>query len=296
MDDLRQMQTFAVVVRHRSMSAAARELRLTPSAVSQQIKELERRSGVTLLLRTTRSLTLTDAGERFHNACVAMTSAANVARAELESARTEPIGELRISAPVGFARHLHLALRDLLLAHPTLKLSQLLRDERDDLIAARIDLGIAFGALPDSDWAAQRLGSFQMWLCASPSYLQRQVAPTVPEELAAHDWIRLGKGSAPGELTLLGPQGRVVTVPAVPRVLANNQQANESACRAGLGLGFLSSLDVEPLVAAGQLVRVLPQWSGHTMDVWALTPQREAQPAKVRLAIAAIKDHLASKN
>lgn len=292
MDDLRQMQVFAAVVRHRSMSAAARALRLTPSAVSQQIKELEQRSGVTLLLRTTRSLTLTDAGERFHNACVAVVSAAELARAELDSARTEPVGELRISAPVGFARHLHLALRDLLRAYPSLQLSQLLRDEREDLVAARIDLGIAFGNLPNSDWAAQKLGNFQFWICASPEYLQRQTVPTLPEELTAHDWIRLDKDISPTDVTLVGPGGRTITIPARPRVMANEQQANESACLTGLGIGLLSSLDVAPLVARGQLVRLLPDWSVRALDIWALTPQRQAQPAKVRLAIQAIKSYL----
>lgn len=292
MDDLRQMQVFAAVVRHRSMSAAARTLGLTPSAVSQQMKELEQRSGVTLLLRTTRSLTLTDAGERFYNACVAMVSAAERARAELSCARTEPAGELRISAPVGFARHLHLALRGLLQAHPSLTLSQRLRDERDDLVAARIDLGIAFGNLPDSDWSAQKLGSFQFWLCASPDYLRRQSTPQRPDELAAHDWIRLGKDIVPTEISLVGPGGQTVIIPARARVLANEQQANESACLAGLGIGQLSSLDVAPLVSSGRLVRLLPDWSVRELDIWALTPQREAQPAKVRLAVQAIKRYL----
>lgn len=292
MDDLRQMQVFAAVVRHRSMSAAARALGLTPSAVSQQMKELEQRHGVTLLLRTTRSLTLTDTGERFHDACVAMVSAAERARAELSSARTEPAGELRISAPVGFARHLHLALRGLLQAHPSLTLSQRLRDERDDLVAARIDQGIAFGKLPDSDWSAQKLGSFQFWLCASPDYLHRQATPQRPEELAAHDWIRLGKDIVPTEITLAGPEGQSITIPARARVVANEQQANESACLAGLGIGQLSSLDVGPWVSSGRLVRLLPEWSARALDIWALTPQRAAQPAKVRLAIQAIKRYL----
>jgi DNA-binding transcriptional LysR family regulator len=292
MDDLRQMQVFASVVRYRSMSAAARALGLTPSAVSQQVKELEQRSGVTLLLRTTRSLTLTDAGERFYNACVAMVSAAERARAELGSARTEPGGELRISAPVGFARHLHLALRELLHAHPSLTLSQRLRDERDDLVAARIDLGIAFGNLPDSDWSAQKLGSFQFWLCASPDYLRRQATPRRPEDLAAHDWIRLGRDIVPTDVWLVGPDGQTVTISARARVMANEQQANESACLAGLGIGQLSSLDVAPLVASGRLVRLLPDWSVQEIDIWALTPQREAQPAKVRLAVQSIKRYL----
>jgi DNA-binding transcriptional LysR family regulator len=292
MDDLRQMQMFAAVVRHKSMSAAARALRLTPSAVSQQIKDLERRSGVTLLLRTTRSLTLTDAGKRFHAACAAMSGAAELARAELESARTQPIGELRISAPQGFARHLVTALQDLLATHPSLTLSLRLDDEREDLVAARVDMGIAFGNLPDSDWSAQRLSTFQTWPCASPGYLQRHAAPAVPEDLARHALLRFGSDDLPREVALVGTDGRVVNVSAPTRVVANNQQAVEFACLAGLGVAMLSSLDVAAMVASGQLVRLLPGWSAQTFAIWALTPQRAAQPAKVRLAIQAVRDHL----
>lgn len=286
------MQVFAAVVQQGSMSAAARALRLTPSAVSQQVKELERRAGVTLLLRTTRSLTLTDAGRRFHEACAAMVSAARRARAELESARAEPVGELRISAPVGFARHLQLALCDLMRLHPSLNQTQFLDDEPSDLITSRIDLGIAFGALPDSDWSARRLGTFELWLCAAPAYLGTRTPPQVPDDLTAHEWLCFGSDNAPRKLTLSHTDGRTASLVVVPRLACNVQPALESACLAGMGMAAMSSLDVATQVAAGQLVRLLPEWTERTCDIWALTPQREAQPAKVRLAVKAIETYL----
>ena len=261
MDDLRRMQVFAAVVQHGSMSGAARALRLTPSAVSQQVKELERRAGVTLLLRTTRSLKLTETGRRFHEACAAMVSAAQRARAELESARIEPIGELRLSAPVGFARHLQPALCELMRLHPSLSQSQFLDDQPSNLVASRIDLGIAFGTLPDSDWSARRMGSFEFWLCAAPAYLERRLPPQVPEELALHDWLCFGGDSAQRMLNLSHRDGRTASVAVVPRLAANVQPALESACFAGVGIAAMSSLDVAKQVASGQLVRLLPDWT-----------------------------------
>ena len=110
MDDLKRMAIFAAVVQHGSMSGAARSLRISTSAVSQQMRLLEQNGGVTLLHRSTRKLALTDAGERFAEHCAAMVTAAGLARQQLTLAHDAPSGELRVSAPVGFARHVAPAL------------------------------------------------------------------------------------------------------------------------------------------------------------------------------------------
>ena len=169
MDDLRRMAVFASVVQHHSMSGAARALGMTPSAVSQQVRHLEREGGVTLLHRSTRKLTLTEAGERFHNRCAAMVLAAEQARAEMAASREAPSGVLRLSAPVGFARHIAPALGTLLADHPALRLRLMVDDSPIDLIESRVDLAIRFGRLADSTWAARRLGALQWWLCAAPA-------------------------------------------------------------------------------------------------------------------------------
>src|SRR5215831_4819005 len=122
MDDLRRMAIFAAVVEQRSMSAAARALEMSTSAVSQQVRQLERDGGVTLLHRTTRRLTLTEAGERYYAECAAMVAAARRAQAQLAQSRDAPSGELRLSATVGFARYVAPALGGLLAAHPALTL------------------------------------------------------------------------------------------------------------------------------------------------------------------------------
>ena len=121
MEDLNRMAVFAAVVEHGSMSAAARQLGMTPSAISQQIRQLEAQSGVPLMHRTTHKLTLTDSGQRFYTQCAAMVQAARQARAELDAERDEPVGELRIAAVLGLAAPLGQALAPLLHAYPQLR-------------------------------------------------------------------------------------------------------------------------------------------------------------------------------
>ena len=244
MDDLRRMAIFAAVVEQRSMSAAARALHMSTSAVSQQVRALESSGGVTLLHRTTRKLALTDAGERFYAECAGMVAAARRAQAELALSRDAPSGELRLSATVGFARHIAPALGGLLAAHPALTLKLLVDDARIDLIESRIDLGVRFGVLADSSWVAKRLCSFELMLCAAPAYLQRHGTPQRPEDLLTHQWLALAR------------------------------------------------VDVDDDLRAGRLLPVLPAWSQEPLPVWAVTPQRDAQPAKVRHAVEALHAYL----
>jgi DNA-binding transcriptional LysR family regulator len=294
MDDLKRMAVFAAVVRHRSMSAAARELGMSTSAVSQQVRQLERSGGVTLLHRSTRKLTLTEAGERFHRECEAMVEAALRAQRELAHSRDAPTGELRLSAPVGFARHLAPALGGLLAAHPRLALKLFVDDALIDLIEARIDLAVRFGRLPDSRWVAKRIGAFEVVLCASPDYLQRHGAPSRPQELLAHQWLGLQRERSGGLMLPLLTAAGVAEEPmrVEPRITSNNQLSLQQMCEAGLGLAVMGLLDVHDELQRGRLVRVLPGWHLPPLEMWAVTPQRDAQPAKVRHAVEALQGYL----
>src|ERR1700733_9845673 len=155
------------------MSAAARRLGMSPSAVSQAIRALEQQGGVTLLHRSTRKLVLTEAGERYYPHCKRLVGAARAAAESLQQARDAPTGELRVSAPVGFANHIAPALAPLLAEAPQLRLRLLVDDAMIDLIDARIDVAIRAGRLADSSWIARRLCDFDMILCSSPDYLAR---------------------------------------------------------------------------------------------------------------------------
>lgn len=292
-EQLKRMAVFATVVEQGSMNAAARALGTTASAVSQQVRQLERDMGVTLLTRSTRKLRLSVAGERFHEGCRAMLAAARGAVEQLAQMRDAPVGELRISSPVGFARHLGPALAPLLAANPGLCLHLQVDDNLIDLVEQRIDLAIRFGRLPDSTWVAHRLGELRMMVCAAPAYLAARGVPGSPAELLAHDWLRTAGGSLGAVLELHGPAGAVERLRVQARVTSNNQLSLQQMCEAGLGLAVLGDLDIEDALQSGRLVPLLPHWRPPALGMYALTPQREAQPAKVRFAIEALRQAMA---
>jgi len=320
MDDLKPLAVFAEVVDAGSMSGAARRLGMSPSAVSQTIRALEQHGGVTLLHRSTRKLALTEAGERYYPHCQRMLEAARAAAQSLQQARDAPTGELRVSAPVGFASHVAPALAPLLAEAPQLRLRLLVDDAMIDLIDARIDVALRVGRLADSNWVARRLCDFDMILCASPDYIARTGAPATPQQLPAHQWLAFGRESpvagphdgfaAPGNAALvsagkgLGKGALATSQPATmpldmhaasgerhrihvqARIASNNQISLQQMCEHGLGIARLAHADVAPALARGALVRVLPQWRFAAMPVWAVTPRREqAEAAKVRGAV-----------
>ncbi|UXH81046.1 LysR family transcriptional regulator [Roseateles amylovorans] len=290
MDQLRRMAVLATVVEQGSLVAAARQLQTTTSAVSQQLRALERDMGVTLLHRSTRRIGLTPAGERFVQGCQAMLAAAREAQSQLHHLRDAPEGELRISAPVGSARQIGPALAPLLTAHPGLSLYLEVDDRFTDLVAQRIDLAVRFGRLPDSHWVAQRIGQKTIGLYAAPSYLARRGVPTSMSDLTQHDWVALRSdtGAVRG-LVLRGPDGQEDLLRVEPRASSNNQLSLQQMCEAGLGLAMLSPDDVDESQAQGRLLPLLQGWSLPTLPVHVMTPQRDAQPAKVRYAIEALR-------
>ncbi|HSX59907.1 MAG TPA: LysR family transcriptional regulator [Tahibacter sp.] len=293
MDELKSLAVFAAVVRQGSMSAAARRLGLSASAVSQQVRALEQLHGVTLLHRSTRKLTLSDAGARVYAECAQMVDAAERAQRQLRTTRDEPTGELRLAAPIGFGPYMATALTPLLAAHPALSLRLLVDDAMIDLIDARIDLAIRVGRLPDSHWVAQRLCAMRLELCAAPGYLARHGEPRTPEELPGHHWLsQSGTATAARGLQLRRADGETRELHLTPRIASNNQLLLQQMCTAGLGIALIGSIDAHGDVAAGRLARVLPEWQLPAFDVWALTPQRDAQPAKVRHARAVLGDFL----
>lgn len=285
MDQLKRMAIFAEVVAAGSLTAAARQLGMTPSAVSQHLRQLEQALGLALLHRSTRRLTLTEAGERYHAGCAAMVAAARSAEQALARLRDEPEGELRLAAPVGFGGLLATALAPLR-SFPKLRLQLLLDDTVIDLIEARVDIALRVGALADSTLVARKLGRMARQLCASPAYLAERGWPAQPQDLLQHDWLGGRPGAAGGELLeLQGLGGERQTVRMEGRVQATQVTALHALCVAGWGISIVVSDDDRRALADGRLVPVLPGWQLADLPVHAVTPRRGEQPAKVRHAL-----------
>ena len=292
MEDFKRMAIFAAVVERGSMSAAGRQLDMSPSAVSQHIRQLEQDAGLTLLHRSTRQLALTDAGQRFYNQCAAMCEAASRARAELAAEHQHPSGELRLAAPAGFAQHAAPALGQWLNRYPDLRLRLLMDDTPIDLIQARVDLALRFGHLPDSSWVARHLGRSPTVLCASPLWLHDLGStPQHPSELASLPWLEMSRSDAPLADFLWQHQGTAqeYRLQVQPRMLSNHRSAVQQFCESGQGLALLSAHDVAASLKNGRLVRLLPDWNMGMLDIWAVTPNRDALPAKVREAIEVLR-------
>ncbi len=292
MDDLNRMATFAEVVRRGSLSAAARHLGVSPSAVSQQVRALERDYRIQLLTRTTRKLSPTATGARFAEHCQALLDAAERARAQLQQARRRPEGELRITAPIGFGRFLGPALAPLLAEHPDLSLYLHTADEQIDLIDARIDLAIRIGVLPDSDWVAQPLFRLERRVCVAPSALPNGAVPTHPEEIEGAAWIGFGAVGQAQTAMLHRRHGEPFALTTRLRFAANSMATLRELCVAGLGFATLVTAEARDDLDNGRLLPLFDGWLPAPLPVWAVTPSRDRRPARVTRAIAALRDSM----
>jgi DNA-binding transcriptional LysR family regulator len=304
MQDLRQLVVFAETVSRGSMSAAAKRLGMTPSAVSQTIKALERQSAVTLLHRSTRKLTLTEDGKQCYFHCLQLMASWKAATDSLTQARDAPTGELRIAAPLGLGPRIAPALASVLSTWPQLRLRLLVSDEMVDLIDARVDLAIRIGTMADSGWTAQKLCDLETIMCASPAYLARNGTPDSPQDLSDHPWIALERqvdaarsvdssdGATPViPVTLFGERRMKQTVHVGVRVVSTTQPAVQQMCEEGLGIARLSYIEVLSSLKHHSLVHVLPKWTFPALPVTLVTPRKDGQPAKVRAAVDALRSY-----
>jgi DNA-binding transcriptional LysR family regulator len=291
--DLRRMAIFATVVQEGSMRRAARQLRMTPSAVSQHVRHLEKETGVTLLRRSTRKLALTDAGQAFYDGCSAMLEAARTAHARLSELHDEVTGELAVSAPVGFAAaHLANAVQPLVATYPQLSLRLVVTDDQLDLTKEHIDIAIAIGTSPPaSSLLRAHLATWENVLVASPAYLDAHGTPQQPEDLAGHVFVALPPWHHGGDV-LSGPSGARYPLAPRPRIVSNNQLTIKQLTLAGCGISFNVIPEIREELAVERLVRVLPKWSAPQLSVDALMLPRAKQPAKVREGVRALARYL----
>lgn len=293
MQQLNRMVVFATVVEKGTMAAAAEVLGMSASAVSQQIRRLEAGTQVSLLHRTTRKLTLTEAGAAFYRSCAQVLELARQAEQRLAELRDAPVGELRIAAPVGFSgRPLTDALAPLLQAHPGLSLRLFFHDESIDLIEQRIDLAIRVGHLEDSSLVARHLGDSPLLLCAAPAYLARRAPLRRPEQLLELDWLSLSQERFHTLDLRHAGSGEQQRLRMESRVVCNNIVSLRHFTQAGMGISVQPEAEVRAELADGRLQVLLPEWKLPPLGIYIVTPRRDAQSAKVRYAIEALRHTL----
>ena len=281
--DIADMEIFARVVTAGSLSAAGRELGLSPAMVSKRLRRLEDRLGIRLLQRTTRQIALTEAGHGYFERVVAILASIEEAETFATRRSDQPRGLLKVSAPTSFGRrHVAPHLRAFLEANPDLGLHLDLSDEFVDIVGEGFDLAIRIGELPDSSLVARRLAPIHRMLCAAPEYIARHGHPRAIADLARHTCV-----TATGQdvWRLEGPTGLVAVHPSGP-LITNSSEVVREAVLSGLGIALRSTWDVGADLAAGRLVVVLPDFhASRHLGLNAVYPSRQFLPAKVRIFI-----------
>ncbi|MEH6358613.1 MAG: LysR family transcriptional regulator [Pseudomonadales bacterium] len=285
MEGFGAIPVFVAVVEKGGFSAAARSLEISKSAVSKRINQLEAQLGVRLLHRTTRKLSLTEAGERyFEHAAQALASARQGEDAVTEL-QGEPQGKLKISSPMSFGR-LHVAplIPKFLKRYPKIEIDLVMDDHKVDLVAMGVDIAIRSGSgnLPDSALVARKLAPLRQALCASPDYIEQYGLPERPAELTAHNCVLYSYSSDVNEWTL-NKKDETETVLVSGNYRVNNSEALLEALREGLGIGRLPTFIAGPDLKSGRLVKLFESYQIPDHTFFAVFPAREYLPAKVRV-------------
>lgn len=280
-DRLLALRLFVRVAHTGSFSRAGREFGLSQPSASRLIAGLEQEVGVMLLVRTTRAVTLTDTGAdylaRIEAILAALEEADHAARGTGELR-----GNLRVALSSSFAvREAIPALPDFMARHPALRIALVMSDQRQNLVNEGADLAFRFGALPDSNAMARRLGRFERVLVASPNYLLRAGTPLNPADLSQHAVV----ASPSGTVWTFERDGREVSVRVGGRLGSDLNEASIAAAVAGLGITQTSELGCSTELANGVLVRVLANWRMPVVELHAVFPAgRAAKPAARALA------------
>lgn len=294
MDKTQEMASFVAVVEAGSFVAAAEALGLSKAAVSRHVGDLERRLGARLLHRTTRRLSLTDDGQRFHARARDLLAAIDEAESEIASRSGEPAGRLRINAPLTFGvMHLAQLWGRFAARHPKVSLEIDLSDRVVDLVEEGYDLAVRITNLPNSQLVSRTLASSRMVLCASPAYLARHGAPAQPADLSTHQVISYSYWSTRDEWSFTGPEGEV-RVRTHPRIHANNGDTCRAAALDGQGIILQPDFLVGEDLRRGTLVELLPDHASLTIGIHAVYPSRKYLPIKTRRMVDFLAEAFAS--
>ncbi|TQV68222.1 LysR family transcriptional regulator [Denitrobaculum tricleocarpae] len=281
-DKMSLLQAFTETARRLSFVKAAAALDITTSLMSRRVRKLENLLGVQLLVRTTRRVTLTEAGEVYLTYIERILADLQEADAAATSLGARPAGLLTVSVPWIFGRlWVAPAVPDFMNENPAIRVDLRFTDHYVDLVDERIDVAVRIGELKDSSLRARRLTDNRRRLVASPRYLDRHGRPASPEQLLAHKCLHF-PNLASGDRWLLERDGETQLVPISPWLRANDAAALLDASCAGAGISLLSDFITGEALQSGALETVLPGWSVPVTGIYAVYPEASYVPAKTR--------------
>jgi len=290
MDRLSAMRVFVEVADRGSLTQAAEQLDLSRAMVSRHLANLEQWLGARLLHRTTRRISLSDAGEAALPRCRQLLALSDDIEAVTGTRVSEPIGKLRITTSLSFAEaQLTAAVVEFQARHPRVEIEVLALDRAVNLVEERIDLAVRITNTLDEQFVARRLAPCRSVLCASPAYIRRHGRPAAPDDLKAHNCITHAFGSR-AEYRL-SHRGRVSTVAVGGTMFSNETGVLRQAVLAGAGIAMLPTYYVVEDLKRGALVRLLREHEPEPMGIHAVYLSRQHQPQALRLMI----DHLAQR-
>lgn len=282
--DVDDLNLFVRIAQLRSISAAARDLGLTPAGASARLAALERRLSARLLHRTTRQATLTEDGLAFLPHAEHLMLAAESARAALGREQAAPRGTLRVAAPASFARmHIVPGLPDFCRKYPELAIDLRISDSIVDLVEGAFDVAVRYTELSDSSFVARRLAPDNRVLVASPEYIEQRGRPTTPDDLAEHACLVVGTLDL---WTFRGKDAEVIERRVTPSLRINDGAAVRDAASAGLGIALMATWCASDELRSGALVPALLEYPlVSTQTLWAIYPSSRELAPKVRVFI-----------
>lgn len=285
MEDLERMAIFARVVEEKSFSAAARRLNLSKSRVSKHITQLEKSIGSRLLNRTTRALSLTEAGTIFYEHCARIVEELEEAKLAVSLLQSVPRGILRVSVPVAFGRlHVASAFPEFLAAHPDLKIDMDTTDRFVDLAEEGYDVVVRIVGQPPPNVVARKLAPVNRKICATPEYFARHGVPQSPQDLEKHNCLTYTYFNPQDPWRLRGPEGDI-SVRASGDLRVNDDDALSEAVLRGLGIALLPTFIIGKALQTGRLQSVLSDYVPVERHIYAIYLPNRHLSAKVRAFI-----------
>jgi DNA-binding transcriptional LysR family regulator len=285
MDKLTSIRAFTKVVQHGSFAAAARELRLSRSAVSKYVIDLEEDLGVQLLVRTTRSARATENGQAYYERSIAILADLEEADLAVTRLQAEPRGLLRVNAPMSFGTlHLGRAIADFMAKYPELHIQLVLSDQQIDPVQEGFDVTLRIADLPSSSLIARKIAPANRAICAAPSYLAARGTPQHPKDLREHNCLAYGHLTTGNQWKLTGPDGEHwIQIPWT--LCTNNGEVLRDAAVKGQGIVLLPTFIVGADLQQGSLRSILTDYQAPEISLYAIYPQTRHLSVKVRVFI-----------